>query len=85
MSIDYSAPAEIYARRPRMEKGLFYRKFSSMAEALRFAIEDLPNGLTSVLLEAEDVRLEGATIWAMYEAADYPLPRVEAGQEAKAS
>lgn len=75
-SIDYSASAEVYANsRGGPKRSLFYRKFSSVAEALQFVVEGLPAGMINVLVETEDDRLEAQTIRELYDADDYPLPR----------
>jgi hypothetical protein len=74
--IDYAAPAELYARRQAgPKKQLFYRRFPSVAEALQFAVEDLPAKTTNILLETADERFEGASLKEMYEADGYPLAR----------
>lgn len=75
-AVDYSAPAQVFGRpRGRAKGGLFYRRFASVADALQFVIEDAPDGLTSILIETDDARFEGAELRAMYDAAEFPLPR----------
>jgi hypothetical protein len=77
LPIDYAAPAEVYASRHRgAKKNLFYRRFASVAEALQFAVESLPPEMTNVLLETDEERYEGATVRALYDAAEYPLARL---------
>jgi hypothetical protein len=76
MPIDYTNTAELYADRYHgPKKPIFYRRFDSVAEALQFAVENLPAGLTKVRIETEDERLEGATIDELYAAEGYPLLR----------
>jgi hypothetical protein len=74
MSFDYSAPAELFlAKRARNGRGNYWR-FSTAAEALRFAIEDLrtPKAL-GAWLEVGDERFNSIEIQRLYEADDYPL------------
>lgn len=72
---DYSAPAEVYATPGRGARRMFYRKFPSLAEAVRFAIEDLPRSMKHPLAETDTARFEGAELRALYDAEDFPLPR----------
>jgi hypothetical protein len=76
-----SAPARMPRRR-----GIAYRRFATSAEAVRFAIEELPPGhlLASVLVVNGD-RYEGATIKDFYASPDYPLaPRIAAKRSRRA-
>lgn len=75
--IDYSAPAELYASggRPRARNSR-YMRFPSAAEAIRFAIEQMPGAaLRGVAIETGDERYEGEAIRELYAVADYPLER----------
>jgi len=76
MSIDYSAPAELFPSR-RFAKSLArYRRFGTAAEAIRYAIEDMPSTwLIGTFLDMEGVRFEGKAIRTLYEAVDYPRER----------
>lgn len=75
--IDWSKPAELYsssatfgARKSR------YMRFPSLAEAIRFAVEDMPQAqMRALALESGDDRHEGEAIRALYYAPDYPLGR----------
>jgi hypothetical protein len=70
--------------RPRNSRRapLGYRRFAHAADAIRFAIEDLPSQfLTGTYLEVDEVRYQHSEIRNLYESADYPLARV-AGQVA---
>jgi hypothetical protein len=61
-------------------KQVSYRRFDTAAEAIRFAIEDLPLALLrGCVLEVNEVRIEGEGIRALYDAMAYPLPRKPAG------
>jgi len=75
--IDYNAPAELYTGRNEVagREGR-YQKFPSLAEAVRYTIEDLSVDLQqSSVLDAERVRYEGDAIRGLYFAEGYPLRR----------
>ena len=75
-SPDYSTPAEVYAAAGRGTRGaMLYRRFGSLAEAIKFVIEDMPKGRPNVLAETEAARFNGAQLQSLYEADDYPLRR----------
>lgn len=74
----FEAPAEIYSSGgTRARKGAMnYRRFQSSAEAIRFAVEELPQILQrGTVMEVGDDRFEFADIRALYDREDYPLPR----------
>jgi len=76
MSFDYDAPAEFFAARNRKGRTMQYRRFDTAAEAIRFAIEELPAPLLSgVYLQVEDERFDGDQIRALYDNAAYPFAR----------
>jgi hypothetical protein len=74
---DYQAPAEVfmtkgYARRSPVT----YRRFGSAAEALRFAVEELPAPiLVGAVLEVLEDRFDHRAIRVLYDQPRYPLPR----------
>jgi hypothetical protein len=79
---DYSTAAELFSMKPRNSRRapLGYRRFARAADAIRFAIEDLPSQfLTGTYLEVDEVRYQHSEIRSLYESADYPLARA-AGQ-----
>lgn len=81
----FGAPAEIYSSGgSRARKGpMSYRRFQSSAEAIRFAVEELPQNLQrGTAMEVGDDRFEFAAIQAFYERDDYPLQRVVVADEA---
>ncbi|MBX5224819.1 MULTISPECIES: hypothetical protein [unclassified Rhizobium] len=74
---DYSAGAGLYPCKTINRRGrLGYKRFDSVAEALRFAIEDMPASLLGgSVLEVEEARFDGLQMRKLYEAEAYPLTR----------
>jgi hypothetical protein len=75
---DYSAAAELFPtrRRVRRREPFGYKRFAQAAQAIRFAIEDLPpECLVGAFLEVEERRYGGDDIRRLYDSADYPLAR----------
>ena len=75
---EYSTEAELFSTRPKNSRRppLGYKRFARAADAIRFAIEDLPSELlVGASLEVNESRYEGADIRRLYESADYPLAR----------
>lgn len=75
---DYSAEAEMFSpmSRKARRQPLGYRRFSSAADAIRFAIEELsPQLLVGTYLEVAEHRYEGNQIRRLYESTGYPLDR----------
>ena len=74
---DYGAPAELFPSRNRKVKQLVkYRRFDKAADAIRFAMEELPNALLlGAFIEVEEARLGHKDIRDLYESADYPLKK----------
>jgi len=80
-SIDFNAQAELFAsRRRRYDSGpLGYKRFDSAAEAVRFAIEELPTErLLGTYLEVDEARFDAAAIRRLYASKSYPLKRCPA-------
>jgi hypothetical protein len=78
----YDAPAEIYSSEGvgARKKLVTYRRFDSSAEAIRYAIEQLPQTMQrGTVMEVGDDRFEFATIRALYDSEHYPLSR-DAGE-----
>jgi hypothetical protein len=76
---NYATPGELYfpklsaVQRPY---GIMYRRFGTAAEALRFAIENIPSPfLQNCYMEVEGERFEARQMQQLYESVEYPLPR----------
>jgi hypothetical protein len=76
--VDYTDPAELYSSASRFKgHNSRYQRFPSIAEAIRYAIEEMPGAvLRGVAIESGDDRYEGDAIRALYDAPDYPFQRV---------
>ncbi|HJY05591.1 MAG TPA: hypothetical protein VJ323_04700 [Bryobacteraceae bacterium] len=78
MTFDYAAQVELYPTRSykRRAGSVKYKRFEVAAEAVRFAMEELPpEFLLGTYLEVEEQRFNGQQIRLLYESRDYPLPR----------
>jgi hypothetical protein len=78
VAFDYGAEAELFpTRNPKSKRQLTgYRRFAQAAEAVRFAIEELPpEFLPGARLEVDEERYDGRGIRGLYESRDYPLVR----------
>jgi Arc/MetJ-type ribon-helix-helix transcriptional regulator len=78
MTFDYGSPAELFtakrkgALRPRVGN----RRFTTAAEAIRFAVEDVPAiRMLGAWLQVGDERFDSDKIHRLYECDDYPLQR----------
>jgi hypothetical protein len=78
---DYAREAELYSARPgrtARRQQIGYRRFTRAAEAIQYAIEELPaKHLIGAYLEVGDTRFEHQQIRRLYDSARYPLPRRE--------
>lgn len=74
---DYQASAELFPSRSKKGRGhVTYKRFETAAEAIRFAIEDVPApALLGAYLEVDEARFGLHEIQYLYERAAYPLKR----------
>jgi hypothetical protein len=74
---DYGAPAELYPGRNRKSaRKVNYRRFETAADAIRFAVEELPEPLLlGAFIEIDEQRLGYKDIQALYESEQYPHKR----------
>jgi Arc/MetJ-type ribon-helix-helix transcriptional regulator len=74
---DYDAPAELFPSRNRkIASRVKYRRFDHAADAIRFAVEELPEALLlGAFIEIEESRLGHKDIRALYESERYPLKK----------
>ena len=76
--VNYNAEAELFPpRRRSFSRGpIGYKRFKSAAEAIRFAMEELPPELLlGAYLEVKEDRFDGPAIRQLYESEAYPLQR----------
>ena len=79
---DYDAQAELFSARNRKSgrQSSGYKRFDRAADAIRFAIEELPpEQLLRAHLEVEESRFDSNGIRRLYDAPAYPLARRDAG------
>jgi len=78
IGFNFNTEAELFARRNRKSRWqpIGYRRFAHAADAVRFAIEELPaEFLMGANLEVDGERYDGNGIRRLYESIDYPLIR----------
>ena len=77
-AFDYAGEAELFpTRRWRSTRSSYgYRRFARAADAIRFAIEELPPELLlGSVLEVAEERFDGDAIRRLYDSPDYPHAR----------
>lgn len=75
---DYSAAAELFPGKGyRGSVVVGYRRFDKAAEALRYAIEEMPSALLKgAMLEVNEERFNGDEVLELYRAENFPLERL---------
>jgi hypothetical protein len=75
---NFNTSAELFpaAIRKKKRAGFAYRRFGTAAEAVRFAMEELPaDSLNGAYLQVEEARFDQNGIRTLYESEAFPLPR----------
>jgi hypothetical protein len=78
MTFDYAASAELFMpkRKHGARQALSYRRFATAAEAIRFAVEELPTvRAVGSWMQVSDERFNSDDIRRLYESASYPQRR----------
>jgi hypothetical protein len=75
---EFNEPAELYSGktyRSGRSSGLKYRRFESLAEAVKFAVEQIPGQLNFATIDAGGTSYRAAEIRSLYGSDEFPLPR----------
>lgn len=75
---DYDSAGELFSTRRRMPRRepFRYKRFAQAAQAIRFAMEDLPpECLAGAFLQIDEQRYGSDEIRRLYESTEYPLTR----------
>ena len=77
-AFDYGASAELFPSRNRKMRGpAAYKRFDSAAEAIQFAVEQLPEpALRGAYMEVDETRFGHQEILYLYGHDRYPLKRL---------
>ncbi len=78
IEFDYDAAAELFPsrRQKSRRRPIGYKRFGHAADAIRFAIEELPpEFLLGACLEVDEERYNDQAIRHLYDSLDYPLIR----------
>lgn len=77
MIINYSAPAELFpGKNTKGSSQIGYRRFGSVADAVRFAVEDMPAiFLRGAVMQVDETRFDASQIRSLYDADGFPLVR----------
>ncbi len=84
---DYAAPAGVFTqmRHGRRGGGAKYRRFETAAEAIRYAMEEVPAPLLpGITMEVGDDTLDHLAILKLYEDPRFPAPRQRSATAADA-
>jgi hypothetical protein len=76
-TFDFNAPAELFPSRNRkVVNKIKYRRFDKAAEAVRFAVEELPEAqLLGAYVQVDEQRFGHQEIRALYDSERYPLKK----------
>ncbi len=76
----YAGSAEIFSNVRKIgwsRAPLKYRRFDSLALAIKFAVEDIDHDLQGVVIRTDDEELTGRAIRTLYDSPAFPLARRE--------
>jgi len=79
-AFDYDASADFFSMKSKKgrRRPLIYKHFVSAAEAIRYAIEEIPaDELVSALIETDGSRYNSKEIHRLYENSSFPLARTK--------
>jgi hypothetical protein len=77
-AFDYGASADLFSMKNRngRRQPMSYRHFESAAEAIRYAIEEIPTqNLVGTLLQVDESRCDSKEILRLYASSSFPLAR----------
>ena len=77
-TFDYGVPAELFMgkRKGGPRQPLRYRRFATAAEAIRYAVEELPAvRALGAWMQVGDKRFDADDIQRLYQSDDFPLQR----------
>jgi Arc/MetJ-type ribon-helix-helix transcriptional regulator len=82
MEFDYRSPAELFIPKHadgKRRQRINYRRFTTAAEAIRFAVEEFPAVRTlGAWMQVGDQRYDSNEICRLYESSGYPLRKASA-------
>lgn len=86
MPFNYKASAEFFAgRSQRGPRPMMYRRFARAADALRYAVEELPAAnFLGAILDVDGKRYRYDAMRELYDAPEYPLKRMKIAKKAEA-
>ena len=77
MAFDYNSPAELFMPKRKdigRRAAPHYRRFATAAEAIRFAVEEMPAVRTlGAWMQVGDERFDSDEICKLYVSSDYPF------------
>jgi hypothetical protein len=77
MKIDLAAPADVFSSKRFGKRQVKYKRFDTAAEAIRYAIEEIGEGiLPGVVIEVNETRLAADAIRSIYASDGYQLSRM---------
>ena len=77
IKFDYTIEAGLFpGKKSLRSQGVRYKRFETAAEAVRFAIEEMPSSqLRGSVMETDQARFDDKQIRMLYDSLDFPLFR----------